>query len=170
VVASVAIALPGLEGRLDRAVALMNRALALNPSSSFVWLVSGSLQIKNGQPDLAAEQLETSMRLDPISQMNAFARMYLASARFQQGRLGEALALFMTTSARLPVSYAVLAALYGHRGEIGQAKDALAQFKSLMIGTVDEAARIWFPRPEHRKLFLDGIALAEGSIVTPTGA
>jgi TolB-like protein len=162
VMASVAIALPGLEGRLDRAVALMNRALALNPASSFLWLVSGSLQLKNGQPDLAAEQLETAMRLDPISQMNAFARMYLASARFQQGRLDEALALFMTTSSRLPVSYAVLAALYGLRGEIDQAREALAQFKSLMIGTIDEAARIWFPRPEHRKLFLDGLALAEG--------
>ena len=169
VVAEVAIALPGLEGRLDRAVALMDRALALNPSS-FVWLVSGSLQIKNGQPDLAAEQLETAMRLDPISQMNAFARMYLASARFQQGRLDEALALFMTTSSRLPVSYAVLAALYGHRGEIGDAKEALGQFKSLMVGTIDEAARIWFPRPEHRKLFLDGIALAEGRSPTETSA
>jgi tetratricopeptide (TPR) repeat protein len=169
VVAEVAIALPGLEGRLDRAVALMDRALALNPSS-FVWLVSGSLQIKNGQPDLAAEQLETAMRLDPISQMNAFARMYLASARFQQGRLDEALALFMTTSSRLPVSYAVLAALYGHRGEIGDAKEALEQFKSLMVGTIDEAARIWFPRPEHRKLFLDGIALAEGRSPTETSA
>jgi len=61
--------------------------------------------------------------------------------------------------------------LHGHRGEIGQAKEALVQFKSLMIGTIDEAARIWFPRPEHRKLFLDGIALAEGKspAVTPTG-
>ena len=169
VIASVAIALPGLEGRLDRAVALMDRALALNPASSFVWLVSGSLQLKNGQPDLAAEQLETAMRLDPISQMNAFARMYLASARFQQERFDEALALFMTTSARLPVSYAVLAAMYGHRGEIGQAQEALAQFKSLMVGTIDEAARIWFPRPRERKLFLDGIAIAEGKgpAVTP---
>jgi hypothetical protein len=64
----------------------------------------------------------------------------------------------------------VLAALYGHRGEIGDAKEALGQFKSLMVGTIDEAARIWFPRPEHRKLFLDGIALAEGRSPTETSA
>jgi adenylate cyclase len=162
ILAQVAAGLPGLEGRLDRAVALMNRALALNPASGFVWLVSGSIQIKNGQPDLAAEHLETAMRLDPISSMNAFARMYLASARFQQGRLDEALALFMTTSMRLPVSYAVLAALHGHRGEIVQAREALVQLRSLSSGSIEEFARIWFPRPEHRKLFLDGIALAEG--------
>jgi len=168
VLAQVAAGLPGLEGRLDRAVALMNRALALNPASGFVWLVSGSIQIKNGQPDLAAEHLETAMRLDPISSMNAFARMYLASARFQQGRLDEALALFMTTSMRLPVSYAVLAALHGHRGEIGQAREALAQLRSLSSGAIEEFARIWFPRPEHRKLFLDGIALAEGKTSAET--
>jgi adenylate cyclase len=162
VVAQVAASLPGLEASLGRAVALVDRAIALNPASAFVWLISGSVQLKNGQPDLAAEHLETAMRLDPISSMNAFARMYLASARFQQGRFDDALGLFMTTSLRLPVSYAVLAALHGHRGEIGQAREALVQLRSLSSGPIEEFARIWFPRPEHRELFLDGIALAEG--------
>jgi TolB-like protein len=161
VVAAVAASLPGLEANLARAIALVDRAIALNPASAFVWLISGSVQIKNGQPDLAAEHLETAMRLDPISSFNGFMRMYLASARFQQERFDEALALFMTTSMRLPVSYAVLAALHGHRGEIGQAREALAQLRSLSSGSIEEFARIWFPRPEHRKLFLDGIALAE---------
>jgi hypothetical protein len=59
--------------------------------------------------------------------------------------------------------------LHGHRGEIGQAREALATFKSLMIGTIDESAGIWFPRPEHRKLFLDGIALAEGKAAAGAG-
>jgi adenylate cyclase len=161
VVAEVAASLPGLEASLARSVALVDRAISLNPASGFVWLISGSVQIKNGQPDLAAEHLETAIRLDPISSMNAFARMYLASARFQQGRLDEALALFMTTSLRLPVSYAVLAALHGHRGEIGPAQEALRQLRSLSSGPIEEFARIWFPRPHDRKLFLDGIALAE---------
>ena len=88
--------------------------------------------------------------------------MYLASARFQQGRFDEALALFATTTYRMPISYAVLAALYGHLGQTDQAREALAQFESQSIGTIEEAARIWFPRPSERKLFLDGIALAEG--------
>ncbi|HEY3887144.1 MAG TPA: TIR domain-containing protein [Caulobacteraceae bacterium] len=162
VVAQVAASLPGLESNMGRATALVDRAIALNPASAFVWLISGSVQIKNGLPDLAAEHLETAMRLDPISSMNGFARMYLASARFQQGRLDEALALFMTTSLRLPVSYAVLAALHGRRGEIAQAREALAQLRNLSSGPIEEFARIWFPRPEHSKLFLDGIALAEG--------
>jgi adenylate cyclase len=169
VLAQVAISLPGLEGRLDRAVVLMDRAIALNPASPFVLMVSGSLRLKCGKPDLAAEHLETAMRLDPISIENSFMRMYLASARFQQERFDEALALFRTTTLRLPISYAVLAALHGHLGQTDQAQEALAQFERQSIGTIEEVARIWFPRPRERKLFLDGVALAEGknSTVSP---
>jgi adenylate cyclase len=166
VVAQVAVSLPGLEGHLDRAVALMDRAIALNPASPFILMASGSLRLKCGEPDLAAEHLEMAMRLDPISTMNGFMRMYLASARFQQERFDEALALFRTTALRLPISYAILAALHGHLGQISEAREALAQFKSLMIGTIEAAARIWFPRPRQRKLFLDGIAIAEGNSPT----
>ncbi len=160
VLAQIAASLPGLEGRLDRALTLIDQAIAVNPASSFVWLISGSLQVRNGQPDVAAQHLETSMRIDPISTNNAFSRMYLASARFQQGRFREALALFRTTSFRLPVSYAVLAALHGHLGQIAQAQEALSQFEDVSAGTIEEVARMWFPRAELRKLFLDGIGLA----------
>ncbi len=171
VLCEVAVSLPGLEGRLDRAVALMDRAIALNPASAFVLMTSGSLRLKCGEPDLAAEHLESAMRLDPISAMNGYMRMYLASARFQQARFDEALALFRTTAIRLPVSYAVLAALHGHVGQTADAQEALAQFESQSIGTIAEVARIWFPRPRERKLFLDGIALAAGKTpaVTPAG-
>jgi hypothetical protein len=98
--------------------------------------------------------------------MNAFARMYLASARFQQERFAEALALFRTTTLRLPVSYAVLAALHGHVGQRTQAREALAQLERLEAGDVEKFARIWFPRPRYRALLLDGIAMAK----TPAAA
>jgi adenylate cyclase len=122
VLAQVAVSLPGLEGHLERAVALMDRAIALNPASPFVLVASGSLRLKCGEPDLAAEHLETAMKLDPISTMNGMVRMYLASARFQQERFDEALALFRTTALRLPISYAVLAALHGHFGQTAAAR------------------------------------------------
>ncbi len=113
VLAQVAASLPGLEGRLERATALIDRAITLNRDSPFGWLISGSVRLRCGEPDLAAEHLETAMRLDPISSQNAFVRMYLASARFQQKRFEEALGLFQTTTLRLPVSYLTLAALHG---------------------------------------------------------
>lgn len=163
VLAQVAAALPGLEGSCDRALALLEQAAALSPASSFVQLVSGSVQLRNGEPDLAAAHLETAIRLDPISSMNAFARMYLASARFQQERFAEALALFRTTTLRLPVSYAVLAALHGHLGQAAQARGALAELESLEAGDIEKFARIWFPRARYRELLLDGVARAEAA-------
>lgn len=165
VLSQVAASLPGLEGGFDRANRLVARAIALNPSSSFVWLISGSIHLRNGQPDIAAEHLETSIRLDPISSSaNAYSRMYLASARFQQGRFDEAMGLFETTSLRLPISYVILASLYGYLGKPVHALEAIAHFKSLSENSIDDFAQIFFWRPQYRKLLLDGIALAEGRI------
>jgi len=162
VLAQVAASLPGFEG-LDRSLALLDRAVALNPASAFVHLVFGSVQLRNGQPDLAAEHLETSIRLDPISSMNAFSRMYLASARFQQERFSESLALFRSTVLRLPVSYVVLAALHGRLGQVAQAQEALGQFRALEAGPLEKFTRIWFPGEHYRQLLLDGIAAADGA-------
>ncbi len=163
VLAQVAAALPGLEGRLDRARALIERAITLNPDSAFIRLIAGSIYLRCGDPDLATKHLETAMQLDPISSNNAFVRMYLASARFQQQRFDEALALFRTTTMRLPVSYAILASLYGHLGQIAHAEEALAAFRVVSGGDLEHYADLWFPRPEYRKLLLEGVALAEGS-------
>jgi adenylate cyclase len=160
------MSLPGLEGQMGRALTLIERAIGLNPMSGFIWLASGSLQLRNGEPDLAAQHLERAMQLDPISSMNGFVRMYLASARFQQGRLSEALALFRTTTYRLPVSHAILASLHGHLGQVVQARQALAELEALEAGSVEKFADIWFPRPEYRKLLLDGIAAATAPAAT----
>ena len=162
VIAQVAAALPGLEDNLERALTLVERAIDLNPASSFVWLISGSVQLRNGEPEIAAEHLEISMRLDPISSLNAFARMYLACARFQQERFNEALELFRSTVRRMPVSYLVLASIHGHLGQSAQAQEALGRFGELSARTLAKFAGIWFPRPQHRKLLLDGIAQAQG--------
>ncbi len=162
VLAQAAASLPGLEGSLDRSLVLIERAISMNPGSSFVWLISGVLRIRAGAPELAAEHLENSMRLDPISTMNAVARMYLAMARFQQSRFEDALAIYQSTSHRLPASHAVLAAIYGHLREPTLAQTALTQFESLASTTLENVAEIWFRRPDHHKLFVDGVALARG--------
>jgi len=45
--------------------ALVDRALALNPSFARAWRISGTLRVWAGQPDIAIEHLETSRRLNP---------------------------------------------------------------------------------------------------------
>lgn len=163
VIAQVAMSLPGLDGRMTRALPLIERAIALNPSSSFIWLAAGSLQLRNGDPEKAAAQLEVAMRLDPISSMNGYMRTYLASARFQLRQFDEALALFETTTYRLPVSYLILASLHGHLGQIDAGREALAELERANASSVDDLARIWFPRPENRQLLSEGLQRLQSS-------
>ena len=157
VIAQVAMSLPGLDGRMTRALPLIERAVALNPSSGFIWLASGSLQLRNGDPEKAAAQLEVAMRLDPISSMNGYMRTYLASARFQLRQFDEALALFETTTYRLPVSYLILASLHGHLGQVYLGREALEQLQRTDAGSIEDLARIWFPRSENRQLLFEGL-------------
>jgi tetratricopeptide (TPR) repeat protein len=46
-------------------IGLVDRALALNPSFARGWYLNGLIRIYAGQPDLAIEHLETSLRLSP---------------------------------------------------------------------------------------------------------
>ena len=161
VLAQAAAGLSGLENGTDRALLLVERALSINPSSSFAWLISGSIQLRHGDPETAAAHLETAMRLDPISSRNAAMRMYLASARFQQHRFDDALALFRTTTLRLPISYLILAALHGYLDQPGEAQSALEIFRSITSAPIEKFSRIWFPRPDYQRLLLDGLAAAQ---------
>jgi TolB-like protein len=157
VLAHVAVSLPGLEGRMDRGLALIERAKTINPASSFVWLIAGTLHIRAGDPDLARQDLAESIRLDPLSRTSELSRMYDATALFQLGRLEESLALFRSTSGRLPISHAVLAAILGHLGELDAGRAELARFRAHSAASIDQLAAIWFHRPAHRRLFSEGI-------------
>ncbi|HSV02931.1 MAG TPA: winged helix-turn-helix domain-containing protein [Phenylobacterium sp.] len=161
VIAHVAAGVSGLDDSQDRGLALAEEAISLNPASAFVWLISGSIRLRAGEPDLAAGHLERSLRLDPISNRSGFARMYLASARFQQRRFDEALALFRTTTHRLPLSHAILASLHGHLGERDAGRQELANFERSDAGRIEKFVRIWFPGARYRALFLDGLSLIE---------
>ena len=137
-----------------RAVALVDRAIALNPGHSRVWFASGLIRIRIGRPEIALEHLETALRLNPLFTQ---ARTQMAVAMFEQGRFAEALAAFKENPNPSGPLSAVLAAVHGHLGQASEGQAALAAYRAVSAAPV-EAVDI-FHRPEHRKLFLDGIAL-----------
>jgi hypothetical protein len=47
---------------IDAMIGLADRALALNPSFARGWYLSGVLRVFAGQPHLAIEHVETSLR------------------------------------------------------------------------------------------------------------
>ncbi len=54
-------------------IGLVDRALALNPSFARGWYMSGLLRLWAGQPDLAIEHVETSLRLSPRERIGSAA-------------------------------------------------------------------------------------------------
>jgi adenylate cyclase len=145
-----------------RARAMLDQAIALNPGAAQVWFISGVFYVLGGQPDAAIEHLGCALRLDPSSQNSANANLFLAAALFEKAQFSEALALHKELDGRHVSQWAVMAAACGHLGLTDEGRAALAQYRAATPVPVETAATNYFRRPEHQKLFLDGIALVEG--------
>jgi adenylate cyclase len=99
-------------------IALVDRALALNPSYARGWLMSGLLRVWAGQPDLAIEHVETALRLSPRERMGQ-PRTALGMAYFFKRQFEEAasrLLLSIQDDPGSPLPYRYLAACYAHMG------------------------------------------------------
>jgi tetratricopeptide (TPR) repeat protein len=110
--------------------ALIDRALALNPSFARGWFVSGLLRLWAGQRDLAIEHVETSLRLSPRDQLvGDQATFAMAMAHFIAGRYLDCVASARGTIERypeyVPAHYALIAAL-AMQGEQAATAQALA--------------------------------------------
>jgi predicted Zn-dependent protease len=125
-----------------------------------------------GDPDLAIESFETSMRLDPVGPTRMALLTLLAQALFQQGRFSEAVVLLKEVAEQIepPNIYAFLAASYGHLGLLDEGRAALAQFRALTSQSLEAYALGVSTVPARRTFFLDGIALAEGKGASKTPA
>ena len=163
VLALIGNALSIFETNRDRSAGLIDRAIELNPGSAYNWLASAALHLNNGDDeDAVIEHAGRAMRLDPLSAINRDARMMVGVARFRQGRFAEALSLLNEASSPQPIAHAHLAAVLGQLGHAAAAREALTRYRASTDLPIDVAAGLWL-RPEHRKPFLDGIALAAGA-------
>ncbi len=141
----------------------IERAVALNPGDAAARFIHGRLELMRGEPDRAIEDLEAAHRLDPLSErIQAGTGMLIGVARFYQGRFAEAVGLLRDAEAQIgsPATSSYLAAALGQLGDLANAARALARVRE-RVG-VPAPPTIASGRPEHRKMFADGIALAEG--------
>jgi adenylate cyclase len=165
VVAFAAGALCMAGSEIETSLGLIERAIALNPGSCLAWHWSGVIRTIAGDADRAFEDTQMSMRLDPLSPLRGDQMCSLGLARFAQERFDDALPFF-TQGVQLvpawPYGHYYLAACYGHLGQMAPAQASLARARELSNRPMDELASAWFRRPEHQRLLLDGVALAEG--------
>jgi tetratricopeptide (TPR) repeat protein len=142
-------------------IALVDRALTLNPSFARGWHVSGILNWWAGQPDLAIEHVETSMRLSPRARVG-WGWTVIGGAHFAAGRFEEALPkllLAIQEDPNYPLSYRCLAACYAKLGRLDEAREAMVRLRAICPAVgVDYMLR----NPEQRELYLSGLRLAMG--------
>jgi tetratricopeptide (TPR) repeat protein len=79
--ANAALALAYFGEDISAMMALVDRALALNPSFARGWHISGTLRLWAGQPDLAIEHIQASLRLSPRARVGMSISLAGASRR-----------------------------------------------------------------------------------------
>ena len=163
ILANAALALAWFGEDIGAMIALIDRALVLNPSFARGWHTSGNLRFWAGQPDLAIEHLETALRLSPRARVGP-SLLFIGAAQFLSRRFDEAvpkLLLAIQDDPRSPLPYRYLAACYAHMGRLEEAREIIVRLHAITSVAIPPHARI-LRNPEHRELFLSGLRLAVG--------
>jgi adenylate cyclase len=147
---------------IDAAIALTERALALNPSSARGWNWSAWLRLWAGRPDLAIEHFETSMRLSPRDRMG-MSLSGIGQANFLSRRFEEGVANLRASLEELPsfvATYQCLAACYAQMERLDEARDVIGRLRTLTSEVVPR--QLLFRDLQHQELFLSGLRRAAG--------
>ncbi len=162
VLGRAAIVLGGFGEDIDAALALIDRALALNPSFADGWYHSGWLRLLAGELAVAIAHFENSLRLNPRGQ-RGFHLSGIGTAQFLLRRFDEAVAMLRVSLEELPnftPTYRALMSCYAHMGRL-EAATQIAERLRTLTPLIVRSARA-FRNPEHRELYLAGLRLAMG--------
>jgi adenylate cyclase len=160
ILANAALALAYFGEDIGAMMALVDRALTLNPSFARGWHISGTLRLWAGQPDLAIEHVEASLRLSPRARVG-MAFSLLGAAHFISRRFEEAvpkLLLAIQEDPNYPPPYRSLAACYAHMGRLEEARDTIARLRSITPVVMPDVSVL--RDAEYRELYLSGLRLA----------
>ena len=162
ILANTAQALAFFGEDIDAMITLVDRALTLNPSFARGWYISGILRLWAGQPDMAIEHLEISLRLSPRARVGpafvAVGAAHLVSRRFDEAVPKLILAIQEDPSA--PAAYRLLAACYAHMGKLNEARAVVERLRTFAPHLLPSFRS--FLNREHREILFSGFRLAAG--------
>jgi len=162
ILANAAVVLANWGEDIGAMMALVDRALALNPSFARGWHSSGVLRLWAGQPDIAIEHVEAALRLSPRARIGP-SFLVIGVAHFLSRRFAEAvpkLLLAIQEDPSNPGPYRVLGACYAHMGRLDDAREIVARLRAITPVVIPDAS--FLRNPEHRELLLSGLRLAAG--------
>jgi TolB-like protein len=154
---------------INAMIALVDHALSLNPSFARGWNISSSLRNWAGQPDIAIEHMEASLRLSSRARVGT-SMVGIGSSHFVSRRFEQAVPILQRAiqeDPSHPLSYRYLAACYAHMGRLNEARDIVLRLRAVTSVVIPDLG--YLRNPEYRELFLSGLRLAVGEADRPSG-
>jgi adenylate cyclase len=112
----------------ERAAALIEKALALDPNSAWAWTRSGFVNVHRGKPDLGIRDFQRAIRLSPLDPMHFYTLFGIGHAFLGKAEYDEAAEWFERGLREKPdafFAYRPLTACYAHANRLDEAKRAL---------------------------------------------
>jgi adenylate cyclase len=162
ILANTAFVLANFGEDIGAMLGLVDRAVALTPSFSRGWFISGVLRLWAGQHDLAIEHAKTALRLSPRERSGTPLSL-IGEAHFYKREFDEAvtqLLLSIQHHPGFPHSFRVLAACYAHMDRLDEARAIIAQLRTITAEITRPATPL--RREEDRELLLSGLRAAAG--------
>lgn len=158
-------ALAHLAGDLEGGIALLDKALVLNPNLAATWFLGAFLRLWQGETDNAIEYFTHAIRLSPLDPEIYRMQAGIAAAHLFAGRFDSASSWAEKAYRDLPsflMAVAIIAASYALAGRITEAQRAMQHVREL-----DPALRLsnltdWLPihRSQDLAMFTDGLRKA----------
>jgi TolB-like protein len=158
-------ALAHLAGEVDGGIALIDKALVLNPNLAAAWFLGGFLRTVRGDPDAAIAFLTRAMRFSPLDPEMFRMQAGMALSHLFAGRFDAASSWAEQSFAAAPTFLAVvaiIAASHAIAGRTEQARTAVEHLRKLDPTFRISGLENWIPirRPEHLARFTTGLRMA----------
>jgi adenylate cyclase len=163
----------GQAADLDEGLALLDRALNLNPNSTDGWAISGHAHAHAGDVATALNHLERSTGLNPLHRQIPSQSYGFVIANIMAGRYEQALTWSERASRDIPTNYTNLrtrSALLGLLGRREEARQALSQLFTIVPGLtlsrvryqieVVQRTTVPFKKTEYHSAIFEGLRMA----------
>ena len=152
-------------GELNGCIALVDKALVLNPNLAAAWFLGAFQRIARGEPDVAIEWLQHVMRLSPLDPEMVRIQAGMAAAHLIAGRFEVSFSWAEKSLRELPsfgLACGIGAASYALAGRMDEARRAIQHLRQIAPHMCISNLQDWIPfrRPQDLELFADGLRKA----------